>query len=409
MVLSVRRAVIRGSSGEFARGVFSMSAPMNCSCGAPLPAMCNSAGEAPRCPSCGHLAYPETVAFPVPPLGCSSARAFSTPLRVPGSEAPTLDEPIGAMTAPYRLRGDFGDYELLEEIARGGMGVVFRARQKSLARVVALKMILAGQLASAEQVRRFHSEAEEAGHLDHPHIVPIYQVGELLGQHYFSMKVIEGGSLGSRMDSFRKNPRAAARLIATVARAVHHAHERGVLHRDLKPGNILIDEHGEPHVTDFGLAKHLGTDTSTQSGAILGTPGYMAPEQAAGRRDVSVAVDVHGLGAILYELLTGKPPFQAETPMETVLQVLERDPALPRSINGSIAADLETICLKCLRKEPASRYASAAALADDLDRWLTGEPIQARARASWNGSSNGPGAGRRARRWSSCRPWPSSR
>jgi thiol-disulfide isomerase/thioredoxin/tetratricopeptide (TPR) repeat protein len=295
----------------------------------------------------------------------------------PLSEAPTLDVPAPTVSA-FRLRGDFGDYEILAEIARGGMGVVFRARQKSLGRVVALKMILAGQLASVEHVRRFRAEAEEAGQLDHPSIVPIYQVGEVNGQHYFSMKLIEGGSLGTQMDRFRKDPRTAARLISSVARAVSHAHARGILHRDLKPGNILIDAQGEPHVTDFGLAKHLGGEGSTQSGAILGTPGYMSPEQAAGRKDVSVAADVHGLGAVLYEMLTGRPPFEAETPLETVMQVLERDPAPPRSIKAAIPPDLETICLKCLRKEPGQRYRSVAALADDLDHFLADEPIQAR-------------------------------
>jgi thiol-disulfide isomerase/thioredoxin/tetratricopeptide (TPR) repeat protein len=288
-----------------------------------------------------------------------------------------MDLPPPTVSA-FRVLGEFGDYEILGEIARGGMGVVFRARQKSLGRVVALKMILAGQLASVEHVRRFRAEAEEAGQLDHPNIVPIYQVGEINGQHYFSMKLIEGGSLGTQMDRFRKDPRAAARLISAVARAVAHAHARGVLHRDLKPGNILIDTCGEPHVTDFGLAKHLGGEGSTQSGAILGTPGYMSPEQAAGRKDVSVAADVHGLGAVLYEMLTGRPPFQAETPLETVMQVLERDPCPPRSVNSAIPLDLETICLKCLRKEPAQRYRSVAALADDLDHFLADEPIQAR-------------------------------
>jgi thiol-disulfide isomerase/thioredoxin len=258
------------------------------------------------------------------------------------------------------------------------MGVVFRARQKGANRVVALKMILAGQFASDEQVRRFRQEAEEAGRLDHPNIVPIYQVGEVLGQHYFSMKLIEGGSLVGRSRPFAGGPRAAVALVLTVARAVHYAHQRGVLHRDLKPGNILIDEQGEPHVTDFGLAKHLGSEGGTQSGAVLGTPGYMAPEQAAGRRDVSVAADVHGLGAVLYELLTGRPPFQGESTMETLLVVLQREAPRPRVLNPAVPADLETICLKCLRKEPEKRYAGAQALADDLQRWLDGEPIRAR-------------------------------
>jgi WD40 repeat protein len=270
----------------------------------------------------------------------------------------------------------FGDYELLEVIARGGMGVVYKARQVSLNRLVALKMILKGELAAPRDVARFRAEAEAAANLDHPHIVPIYEVGEHDGQQYYAMRFIEGTALTRRP---RADARKEAGLVATVARAVYHAHQHGVLHRDLKPSNILVDPAGVPYVADFGLAKRVDADHSlTEPGAVVGTPRYMAPEQAAARKDLTVAADVYSLGVVLYERLTGQTPFGGETPLEVLRQVREAEPPRPSAIIPGLNRDLETICLKCLEKDPANRYGSAAALAEDLERWRRGEPITAR-------------------------------
>jgi hypothetical protein len=271
-------------------------------------------------------------------------------------------------------------YEFLGELGRGGMGVVYKARQVSLNRVAAHKMILAGQLAGRDEVTRFRLEAEAAATQDHPGNVPIYEIGEHDCQPFFSLKLLEGGSLAALIPKLKDDPREAARLVSLVARAVHHAHQRGILHRDLKPGNILLDRDGSPHVVDFGLVRRSQAGSGmTQTGAIVGTPGYMPPEQASGRKDQTVTADVYSLGAILYECLTGRPPFRGEKPIETVMQLLEREPERPRAINPKIDADLEAVVLRCLEKERTRRYSSAEGLADDLERWLRGEPVSARA------------------------------
>jgi len=304
-------------------------------------------------------------------------RAFFADLDRIGQQASAFRLPDSTVSAGGSGATDLprvryvGDYELLEEVARGGMGVVYKARQVSLNRVVAVKMILAGTYATEAARQRFKQEAEAAAALDHPNILPIYEIGEHEGHQYFSMKLVD-------------SPRTAVRGLSVealirVARAVHFAHQRGILHRDLKPSNVLTDQDGTPYVTDFGLAKKVDADDGrTRTGAVVGTPAYMAPEQARGEKGLSTAVDVYSLGAILYETLTGRPPFQGDTALDTLRQVTDREPAHPLSVNPQADPDLAVIALKCLEKDPARRYPSAAALADDVERWRRGEPIEAR-------------------------------
>lgn len=307
----------------------------------------------------------------------------------------------GSGPAPAR---HLGDYEILDEIARGGMGIVYRARQKSLDRVVALKMIRDAQLADAADVERFKAEAQAAGRLEHPNIVPVYEVGEWhdadgRALHFFTMKLIEGGNLAQHVARLSKDARAGVAIATTVARAVHHAHQRGILHRDLKPANILIADSQQqsaiPMITDFGLARRLDARSApTLSGAVVGTPEYMAPEQARAVKGVTVAADIYSLGVILFELLTGRVPFRGDNLLETLRQTVECEPPSLRSLRSTVDRDLEAVCLKCLEKEPARRYGSAEALADDLDRWLDGRPVLARSAGAWE----------RLKRWTRRRP-----
>ena len=343
------------------------------------------------CRKCGAKIFSDA------PEGLCTACVLKTALLMPREElvaagdnngSPENIEGVGANAAPdtkkaaraVELLGELGDYELLEEVGRGGQGVVFRARQKSLNRTVALKVISLGQWASKAHLKRFRLEAEAAASLEHPGIVPIHEVGERDGSCYFSMKFVEGGQLDEVVRRVPMSIRQAAELIAKVARTVHYAHEHGILHRDIKPGNILLDAKGEPHLTDFGLARLVETEsTITRTLEVLGTPSYMAPEQAVGNNAaVSSATDVYGLGAVFYQLLTGQPPFAGGTTYETIKLLLDTEPRQPRLLNPKIDRDLSTICLKCLEKDPKRRYSSALALAEDLERWLKHEPILAR-------------------------------
>ncbi|WP_169976273.1 serine/threonine-protein kinase [Tautonia rosea] len=308
------------------------------------------------------------------------------------------DEPPRSLFAVSR---EFGKYQLISELGRGGMGVVYKARQTDLDRIVALKMILSSHLASNDQIARFYAEARSAARLRDPSIVGIYEVGEHRGQHFFTMEYVAGRSLAQVIREGRPGIEETARLVMIVARAVHYLHRQGMIHRDLKPSNILIDEAGNPNVSDFGLAKLLEAEEAmTASNAIVGTPGYMAPEQAAGKgRDVGPSSDLYSLGAILYECLTGRPPHNGEAALATLVQVIEGEPPEPRVLNPDIPRPLEKICLKCLEKDPSDRYASAGDLANDLDHFLRGEPVEATRGGPWH----------RLRRWARREPALASR
>jgi len=329
------------------------------------------------CPKCG-----AEIAADAPEGGCPGC-LLESGLRLLDEEAVAGVADPGHPNQPERtvktserfaeLLGELGDYELLEEIGRGGQGVVFRARQKSLNRTVALKVINLGQWASKAHLTRFRREAEAAASLEHPGIVAIHDVGERDGSCYFSMTFIEGGQLDEVAKQEAMPIRRAAELIAKVARIVHYAHEHGILHRDIKPGNILVDKKGEPHLTDFGLARLVETEsTVTRTLEVLGTPSYMAPEQGSGQNEqITGATDVYGLGAVFYQLLTGQPPFAGGTTYDTIRLLLNTEPRSPRLVNPKIDRDLSTICLKCLEKDPKRRYSSALALAE-LRTWNTG-------------------------------------
>src|SRR5262245_36426362 len=318
---------------------------------------------------------PEAVAREHPDLADEFSRLWAAVQLVEcyGNSTVAHETPSAPAADRMPLPRPFGEFELLEELGSGGMGVVYKARQREPERLVALKLMLAGKLATPEERARFQAEAKMAARLNHAGIVQVYDVGECDGQIYFSMQYIDGTTLTRRIAAGPLPPREAARIVAAVARAVQHAHENGVVHRDLKPSNVLLDRDGQPHVMDFGLARRVeGGESLTRTGAIVGTPSYMAPEQAEGKRATS-ACDIYSLGAVLYHLLTGKPPFQAASVLDTLLLVREQELVEPRRLNPKVDRDLEWICLKALEKRPEDRYQTAGELANHLEAFLHGE------------------------------------
>jgi WD40 repeat protein len=378
-----------------------MSSTISCRCGrrVELPA---AAGISARCPDCGAVLAGSEATDPtlMPPTAGPAGEATLQPVPVLTGDGETLTSPSEVASLPAaaavpdapRIPG----YEILGVLGRGGMGVVYRARQTGLKRLVALKMVLGGGLAGGAERDRFKAEAEAVAALQHPNIVQVFEVGEAGGLPYLALEFCPGGSLDSKLNGTPLPPRESAPLLQTLARAMHAAHEKGVIHRDLKPANVLLLQDGTPKVTDFGLARKVeGSSGMTQSGTILGTPSYMAPEQAQGKgKEAGPAADVYALGAVLYEFLTGRPPFKGVSPMDTLVQVLSDEPVPPTRLQPKTPRDLETICLKCLEKDPRRRYASADALAEDLGRFIQGVPIQARPTPAWE----------RAWKWARRRP-----
>jgi serine/threonine protein kinase len=368
------------------------------------------------CSNCG-VALPAATVVGLCPV-CVDAVTIDEPQASPSSVQDAATLPPRAQqsdASPGPPRRQFGNYEIVEEIARGGMGVVYKARQTSLNRTVALKMILSGQWATPDARQRFRQEAEAAANLQHPNIVGIHEVGEHDGQQFFSMDFVDGRSLAELVRTGPLSTERAAACVKSIAEAVHFAHQRGILHRDLKPQNVLVDSDDRPHITDFGLAKRVADDSGlTRTGDVLGSPSYMSPEQASSQReDLGPTSDIYSLGAILYELLTGRAPFTGTTTWETLCQVIQSPPVPPRKLNPSVPRDLETICLKCLEKSPAQRFASAQDLADELGRYLNGERILSSPRrlepappARWVGAALGIGA--MAGLLSGLLGWPSS-